>query len=425
MATLEVLNVGTADNDRSGDTWRAAMVKVNDNTVILQAVIDAKAFQEISEEASFPVQGATTITLEASTVYSITESFTTAKRFIVESGAVFTMFNQFGPLVTFTGSGNMFSGTDVHFTITDCSINCASAQAYAFTDTVGGTKVFKSANVTIVSCTKIGTFTDMGNALFLTGQAPNADDGITYAGTNLIAATIDKMFFVSTSSSFIGVDFGTATVKNLELNNLIMEAPASAIGVSGATGSANVVSGFLGMVSNSSFSGGMTDLAGIATTDFRWRFTDNTPTADTVEDFLLSFNGSTTETVIGVGSGDDGNPIIVDASWTCVRASLFGCTAGGRVTSLSERNITGFPIDIVLGLISAGGGSIKVTVYLAKNGSVIAGSATSINISGSNQALVPIPWQDTVEKDDYYEVFVENNTNTVNIIVESGKLRGR
>ena len=419
--TLEVVNVGTAPNSRDGEPWRDALIKANTNTAIIQAFIDAEAFVKISKESDFPNQTATTITLAAKTVHAITADFTTSKNVIGEDGALWTSFNQFGPLVTYTGAGNMFSGTDVHFTITNCAINCASAQAFAFTDTVGNQKVFKYNNVTIVSCTKIGTFTGMGNALFLTGQAPNADDGITYTGTNLLAATVDKMFIASTSASFIGIDFGTATVKNLELNNLIMEAPASAVGISGATGSANVVSGFLGMVSNSSFSGGMTDLAGIATTDFKWRFTDNTPTADTVEDFLLSFNGSSTETTISVVD----TPVIVNATWTCVRASLFGCTAGGRVTSLSERNITGFPIGIVLGLISAGGGSIKVTVYLAKNGSVIAGSATSINISGSNQALVPIPWQDTVEKDDFYEVYIENNTNTVNIIVESGKLRGR
>lgn len=425
MTTLEVLDVGTVANDRTGDTWLAAMIKVNTNTATLQAFIDAEAFVKISVESDFPTQTASTITLEALTVYVIAGAFTTTKNFLVEDGAAWTSFNQSGPLVTYSGSGDMFSGTNVQFIITDCAINCPSAQAFAFTDTVVNTKVFKFQNTTLVSCAKIGTITGMANGLFLDGNVQSAADGITYAGT-VIAATMDRMFLGSTSASFIGIDLGTAVIQNPEFTNLIVVAPSGAIGISGATASANVPTGFIGMVANSSFSGGMTSpISGIAVTDFRWTFSDNTPIPDTVADFLLSFNGSTTETTIGVGSGDDGNPIVVNATWTCVRQSLFSCTAGGKATSLSERDIAGFPIDTVLGLISAGGGAIKVTVYIAKDGSVIADSATSINISGSNQALVPIPWQDTVEKDSEYEVYIENNTNTVNIIVESGKLRGR
>jgi hypothetical protein len=275
-----------------------------------------------------------------------------------------------------------------------------------------------------VACNKIGTFTGMANAIFLTGAVFSANDGITYAGTNLLAATVDRMFFGSTSASSIAVDLGTATIQNPEFTNLIVVAPAGAKGISGATASANVPTGSIGMVANSSFSGGMADsdaISGIAVTDFRWTFRDNTPIPDTVQDALLSFNGSSTETVIATQDV----PVIVNATWTCIRESIFTCTTGGRATSDSERDLTGVPIDVAVGLLSAGGGTISVTVYLAKAGSVITASATSISISGSNQAFVSIPWQETIQEDDFYEVFVENNTNTTNIIVESGKLRIR
>jgi len=418
---LQTIDVGTVANDRTGDTWRDAFVKINSNIAETQDFLDAAGFTFISQESDFPTQTASTITLEAKIIYVITGAFTTAKNFLCEDSAVWTSFNQRGDIVTYSGSGAMFSGTNVSFTIAAAIINCPSAEAFTFTDTVVNTRVFKLENVTIISCNKVGTFTGMANPLFILGSAPNANDGITYAGTNLIAATVDRMFFASTSASFIALDFGTATIQNIEVE-IIMIAPAGAIGLSGAAGSANVPTGFLGMMANSSFSGGMTAiLSGIAVDDFRWTFRDNTPLADTVQDALLSFNGSSTATVISTQNV----PVIVNATWTCVRESLFTCTTGGRATSLSERDLSGVPITVSVGLISSGGGTIDVTVYLAVNGSVVTDSATSIQISGSKQAFVTIPWQETIENIFFYEVFVENNTNTTNIIVESGKLRIR
>lgn len=420
--TLGLINLGATANDRTGNNWRAGGEIINANFTEIQTFIDAKAFQEISKEADFPTQTATTITLEAQVVYVGTAAFTTAKNFIVEDGAVWTSFNQNGPTLTYSGSGTMFSGTNTSFTIIAASVNCPSATAFEFTDTVVNTKLFKMQDSTLVSCNKIGTFTGMINAIFLTSASPNSNQGVTYSGTGLLAATMDRMFFGSGSAGFIAVDLGAATIQNPEFTNLIVQAPAGAIGVKGATGSANIPTGFLGMIANSSFSGGMTTpTSGISVDDFRWAFMDNNLIPDTVHDALLSFNGSTTETVISTIN----TPVIVNATWTCIRESIFDCTAGGKVTSLSERDLNGVPIDVNVGIISAGGGSITVTVYLAKNGSIIADSALPLTVSGSTQAIFPIPWQDTVSEGDFYEIFVENNTNTVNIIVESGKLRIR
>lgn len=420
--TLGLINLGTTANDRTGANWRAGGEIINANTIEIQAFIDAKAFQEIAEESDFPTQAATTITLESQVVYVITGSFTTSKNFIVQDGAVWTSFNQNGPLVTYSGAGTMFSGTNANFSIVAAQVDCPSATAFEFTDTVVNTKAFRMQDATLVSCNKVGTFTGMINAIFLTSASFSSNQGVTYAGTSLVAATMDRMFFGSGSAGFIAVDLGTATIQNPEFTNLIVVAPLGAIGVKGVTGSGNIPTGFLGMIASSSFSGGMTAAtSGISVDDFRWTFADNTQIPDTVQDALLSFNGSSTETTIATIN----TPVLVNAVWTCVRSSIFTCITAGRATSLSERDLNGVPIDINVGLISAGGGAINVTVYLAKNGSVITDSATTISISGSNQGFVSIPWQETISEGDFYEVFIENNSNTTNIIVESGKLRLR
>lgn len=418
MTTLGLINLGTAPDDGNGEDFRSGGEVINDNTALLQAFIDAAGFTFISKESDFPTQDATTITLKSQVVHVITAAFTTTKNFLPENGAVWTSFNQNGPLVTYSGSGTMFSGTNVTFDIFGCSIDCPSATAFAFTDTVVNVRLFRFQDVTLVSCNKIGTFTGMLNALFLTGAAFNANDGITYAGTNLVAATINRMFFGSTSASFIGVDIGTATIQNPEFDNMIMQAPVSAIGISGAVASANVPAGFLGMVSNSSFSGGMTDISGIATDDFRWRFNNNTPTSDTIEDALLSLNGNATVTTISVIN----TPVLVAGTWTCQRESLLTCTTAGRATYDAERDIV-LPIDVIATIDPVS--DSDVTVYVALNGSIISDSGIKTFVKSTDPQAISTMWQLNLSNGDFLEVFVENNTGTANITVTDAIFRVR
>jgi len=93
----QVINVGTVADDRTGDTWRSAMQKSNSNFTELFDFDASLGFVFIAQESDFPIQDATTITLATDTVHIITASFSTAKKFTVNDGAVLTMDNQFGP----------------------------------------------------------------------------------------------------------------------------------------------------------------------------------------------------------------------------------------------------------------------------------------------------------------------------------------
>ena len=101
-----VINVGAAANDRTGDTWRVAMIKTNGN--FSQLFADTAVF--IAQESDFPTQTATTITLEADTAYVVTADFSTAKNFITVTGSSMTARNIDAHTLTFTGTGAMFSG---------------------------------------------------------------------------------------------------------------------------------------------------------------------------------------------------------------------------------------------------------------------------------------------------------------------------
>jgi hypothetical protein len=250
----------------------------------------------------------------------------------------------------------------------------------------------------------------------------DADDGMTMVGSSGTILSVNQFALFSTDASFKGIDFGTSIITNIELNNLFFTAPAGGFAISGLAASGNIPVGSLAMVSNSEFSGTITDLENITTDDTRWLFKNNTPTPDTFADSLISFRNNATETVIGVGSGDNGNPILLTATWVEQLASQYTTTAAGRSTYNPERDAK-VPVDLSIGLISSGGGAINVTVYLAFDGTVDSESGVQISISGSSAQTISIPWQKLMIEGRFTEVFVENNTNTTNIIGEYGTLR--
>ena len=109
---FQLIEVGATANDGTGDTWRDAFVKVNSNLTELFDVVASIGIVFVNDESDFPVQDATTITLESQTQYIITSSFSTAKSFTVKDAAVLTSSSTLGPLLTYTGTGSMFNIID-------------------------------------------------------------------------------------------------------------------------------------------------------------------------------------------------------------------------------------------------------------------------------------------------------------------------
>lgn len=417
----QLINVGTVANDRTGDTWRAAFQKVNSNETELFDFKDASAFIFVAKESDFPVQDATTITLEASDVYVISESFTTTKKVTCEDGSVLTMFNASGPVLTYSGSGNMFTGVDANFTIKDARISCASATTFNFQDTIGNTKIFLCDNVVIESSLKAGTFDSMLQSEFLNVAFFNTTNGINLIGTNILAFTLTRLAIISTSATIIHIDLGTATVQNPEFDNLVIVGPAGAVGVSGLVSSGNVPVGSLGAITNSSFAGGMTTpLQNIDADSIRWLLRDNTPAENTFPDGLLSLTANATNTVISAIN----TPTLVAGTWVVEDTSQFTGTTAGRLTYLGERNIAA-PISVVADFEPVSGTNKDLKLYIALNGTVITPTGRLARVdSGNPQSLASI-WQLELSQNDFIEVFVENTSDAIDILVSGAVLRVR
>ncbi len=375
----------------------------------------------INSESGFPVQDATTITLEAGINYLLGADVISAKRFVYESGALFTANNQFGPTWTYTGSGNMFTGSDSNFTLSNITLKCASANFIDHTDSVGGTDVIVLDLVRIISCLKFGTIRDSQAVRINTSFSISSTDGLTITGSTNNNLVVRQFALFSSSASFVGIDLGSAIV-NVEIQDLLFSAPAGAFGVSGLASSGNIPVGALAALTGCQFFGGMTGtgLENITSNDIRWSFRDNNTISDTNPDSLLSLVGNTTDTTIST----QGVAVKVAGTFVVVRQSHFTGDTAGKSIYNGERNLAA-PVDIQVTVEPATGNNKDISVYLAVDGVVIAATKRTTRADNNNPKSISIPWQIDFVTSKFIEIWVANETDTIDITVIDASLRVR
>ena len=373
----------------------------------------------INQESDFPIQDGTTITLSAQTRYVIGDDISSAKYFVCEDGFVFTSENILGVTYTYTGTGDMFTSTLAGGTVENIQLNAPNcSQVFNMSDT-SITKINIITGVRVANAPKWGTYTGFSTTETDNCALSSGDDGLTIAGTGQLITSINRFAVISSSATCVQLDLGAAIISNAEFDNLILVAPAGGIQLKGAASSANIPSGLLGMMSNSSVLGGATaQLSGITVDDIRWDFQGNTPTHDSLPDGLMHVSGSSTETVITTL----GVAVKMTNTWTNDAISMFTFVADGRITYIGERD-TRLPIDVSATLLMASGGDKQAGISIAINGSVIAATTNQSTVSSSKSASVSTMWQHTFVTNDYVEVFLTNIDDTVNIIGQQAILR--
>ncbi len=375
----------------------------------------------INEESDFPIQDATTITLSAGIRYVIGASFSTAKGFICEPGFVLTAGNQFGPELTYTGTGDMFTSTLAGGIIEDIQLDSPNAnQTFNMSDT-SLTEIFIIRNVLVNNTPKWGTYNGFITMIINSSSSGNADAGLTILGTGQLVLSLSEFALVSTSGSIVQLDLGSAVIANLELNNLILVAPGG-FQVSGLANNGNVPADSIAMLTNSSVAAGAVQLENISGDDFRWEFISNTGVADTRPDGLASIIDNATETVIAAPSTDGTNAVLVAGTWTVEGSSHFTVDTAGRITYNGERPFRA-PIDATVNVLMASGSTKNVSAYLAINGVVVRateGKSTPTSSLGDSSIC---QWQHTFLTGHFVETFLENQSDAVNIIGVSGVIR--
>jgi len=138
----------------------------------------------------------------------------------------------------------------------------------------------------------------------------------------------------------------------------------------------------------------------------------NTFIPDTKPSALLNFKGNSTVTVISASSDDGTNAVLVAGTWTCTKQSLFTCTTAGKITSTSERSFTA-SIDVISTMDTTTADT--VAVYIALNGTPITATGISQLLEAGDAGTIPTMWELVLNKDDFLEVFVENQTDATDI----------
>ncbi len=375
----------------------------------------------INQESDFPAASGGVITLESDTAYIISNTFSMANRLVLSSGTTVVGFGKQGPKLTYTGTGTMFTSLDISCVINNLHYDCPNGKAHSHTDTTGNNEIVNISNSRLMNCVDYGDFISMGFAVIFNSDCfNNTTTGPLFTGSGWNLISINRFALTSTSASYVGVDLNSAISDVIELDDLIVAGPSGAVGVTGLTNSGNVTTDNLATIVNCNFPGDITPITNIdPISDVRWESLGNDGIGDSRDDSLISIQANASETIIS-GAG---TAVKMVGTWTDEGSSRFTVTAvGGRMTYNGERSAR-LPISASVTVLGASGGDKQISAYIAINGSVVTATKISTTASSSQAGTVTLIWQHVFQENDFVEVFLANESDTVNLIGQSSVAR--
>jgi len=368
----------------------------------------------VNAMSDFPAPSAGVITLAADTFYIIGTDLATAERFALSANVGISSLYTNGPELDYTGTGAMFTGTGVDLVITNARVKAAAG---TLLDLTGG--FCRIDNSTIVATAKDGKMTDIVGLVVNRCSFLDSDDGFEFLGTAAAAVlSLSKLRYVTTSATNEFVDLGTIVFSSFEIMDIVFDTPAGAIAIKGATGSANIATDKLALITSCEFDPDMTVLSGIATTDFRFEFQANSGLIDSFKAADTFITATQTVTIVTQSVF----VVINGGSWSSDVASRFTASAAGLLTYISEIDAT-FLVSGVSTIEKTAGGTDVLEMRVCKNGTTVAKSGsfteTATPATVSSQALITLTAGDTLE------LAVANNSSTGNIDVNVANLTVR
>ena len=369
----------------------------------------------VNVKEHFPDPVAGTITLEANTIYEIGDDVSIgADNLNISAGGIIIRGNAFSNTLTYTGTQSMLVGDKTSFILSNLNIDAPNATVIEVEDTTttNVSEIIIEA-VVVKNCAKYLKATNVLAVNIKNSRCLNSTQGIELFG-NIVVVSITELALISSSVTFIGVNFGTAVLNGVTINTFTFGGPSGSIGISGAANSANISVNNIARVLGGLFISGLTPLSVIDRNDIRWRFADNSGIQNTEKNGMLTLNNNTTETVISVID----TPVLVAGTWVVEDENFFTGTTSGRLTHIGE-TISSYSIDVSSSLLLASGSGDNSTVYIAIDGAIVQDSGRTIELSSASSSSVSLHWQVSMSLNQYVELHVENNSTTRNIIVIS------
>ena len=416
--TQEIINIGSSDNDGVGDPVRDAFEKTNNNFTELytDTINPSDKNTSIYQLSDFPDPVAGVISLESGRVYELKNNVSTgSNKLVMGVGTVLRASGQTIAL-TFEGTGNFITSVDNAFILENITINATATGARVIDFSTTARNLCTIRDCTF-NCYQFANFSgvEWGATISNIRIFPLANNGITCAGTSRSFRWYGSGVRATTG---IILDLGTCVFDSVLVDSVVYNLPTGATFISGQTASANISSSGRGLVINCQGNNtGGTDLSGVAVGDARWKFSNNTPIADSRNDFLMSFETPATTTINTAGVFE-----LVNGVYTEDFANGFTTTAAGRVTSDIVEDIQ-IPIDIKVSFEPVSGSNKDLALKVAING-VAQGPTHLIRIDSGSPITDISPWQVNLSENDYVEVYVANMSDTTNIQVNSLTFRG-
>ena len=428
MADKQILDLTLENNPPRKTTFLETQETTAGSKYVPLSKITGEEVVIVSDMSDFPAPSAGVITLAANTAYVIADSMTTSDRFVLSDRSNFFGYGGGISHITYTSAGNMFTGVDTTNIFNSVKLTATSVTGIIFdVDGSGGAgQRLELQNVFVDDCQRFCENTDVSINM-VRSNITCEDSGIRFSGTLQPFCLIETSFIGASNASAVCIDFNAVVLSNIIMKTCTYAANASGgVCIDGTTASGNLNEGSLAIVHEVDFFSTTSEswLGDIDEEDIRWNFRDCNEIADSETDGLLAFSGNATATTISVVN----TPVLVAGTWTVVDTKQMTGTAAGRLTTDSERKNVHMPVDVALGVYPDGGGTKDVTAYIYVNGSKETASATQFETTGSKPAYISIPWQVVFNPEDptnptYVEVYIENNTDTTNLIVSSAKLR--
>lgn len=361
--------------------------------------------------ADFPTPAANVITLEADTLYFLTNDIAAgANRFVLSDTTIIDGSDGLLIELSYTGSGTMFTGLNVTGRIKNLILSCPNGQLFDFTGT--GSESFFFNSCVVSKCDTVGSIEDM---LFFSLDDVAFQDiitaGITFAGS-ISLLSLTKIVVGQNGGIFI--DLGVVVFNGISINFIKATLAAGTTFLSGAVDSVNISSGGLGAVTNTRISGAGTVLTGIVSTDNLWVFDSNNAIPDS-RDAALMNNTGVTVTISTINT-----PVKIDGNWVEQNVSRFETATSGTMTYKGP----GAHVSLNVTVTAESALSSKdFTFYFALNGTEITASGIPRTLTAGTPGNLTLFWSLELSTDDEIEVWVENNTDSTNCVINSAIVR--
>lgn len=375
------------------------------------AILGLNKFKFIQSKSDFPAAVGGVITLDANTVYFLTEAIDlSGDRIAAGVNTVIAGSSSETASLTSTGIGTAYlittSSTLVMYDIT--IKNVTNAISVNPSNTGSGIALDWRA-VNFSGCTINARFGNIGNFIYDTSAVLGSGKFEFFGSVDTIA--INNSLLTGNGSAYSIIDIQSTAIINRRFRVIY-----SSFVATGSTVAINVDVGATlpnetYILDTCNFAGGGTYLTGVTATSNKALFVNNVGIANSSDISQYYMNGNATATVISATS----TPVKVAGTTTSSAVTSKFTNTANRATYVGALNRF-FKATATASLTSGNGN--QVGMYFAKNGVVLPESEIYATTSGTGSAEnIVVQTLVSLMDGDYLEVFVENNTAANNITV--------